>query len=60
MYKIKISNKAAKEIDKLPDFAFLKIDELIQKLKVQPRPVGVVKLIDIGGYRMRTGDYRIL
>jgi len=60
MYKIIISNKASKEIDNLPDRIFLKIDDIILKLKKKPRPVGSIKLTNLEEYRIRIGDYRLL
>jgi mRNA interferase RelE/StbE len=60
MYKIRISNRVVKEIDDLPNSAFIRVDDIIQNLKIQPRPFGSIKLTDIEGYRIKVGDYRIL
>jgi mRNA interferase RelE/StbE len=60
MYKVILSNKVIKEIDELPDNVFDKFDEVIQKLKSNPRPIGCMKLTDQEGYRVRFGKYRII
>ena len=40
MYKISISNRASKELDNFPDKIFLRIDDTIQSLKTNARPMG--------------------
>ncbi|MCH7826532.1 MAG: type II toxin-antitoxin system RelE/ParE family toxin [Bacteroidetes bacterium] len=32
----------------------------LEQLRVNPRPIGVQKLSDENGYRLRSGNYRIL
>jgi len=59
-YKIYIKPSASKDLDKLPDKEAQKILYLISKLAENPRPVGVQKLTDDEGYRIRSGNYRIL
>lgn len=60
MYKVVLSNKAEKELEKLQDDYFKKVDEVIFNLAHQPRPVGSLKLTEKEGYRIRVGNYRIL
>lgn len=60
MYKVKLSNKVIKYIDDLPDLIFKKFDEVIDKLKSEPRPFGCIKLTDFEAYRVRFGKYRII
>lgn len=60
MYKILLSNIAKKALDKLPDSVFQRIDKRIQSLKLEPRPVGCIKLSGNESYRIRVGDYRII
>jgi mRNA interferase RelE/StbE len=60
MYKIRLSNKVVKYLELLPKKDFLKIDTAILSLKINPRPIGIKKLVDIDGYRIRVGNYRIL
>ena len=60
MYKVVLSNKVIKEIDKLPEDIFQKVDKVIQDLKLDPRPVGSIKLTGSEGYRIKVSRYRIL
>lgn len=60
MYKIRLSNKVLKYLETIPKNDFLKIDAVILSLKNNPRPIGIKKLVDIEGYRIRVGNYRIL
>ena len=60
MYKIVISNTALKEINNLSDKMFIRVNNAINSLKDEPRPKGCKKLLNIVGYRIRVGDYRIL
>ena len=60
VYKINIKPSALKDLDSLPDKEVRKITDLIFKLKEMPRPVGIQKLTDAEGYRIRSGNYRIL
>lgn len=57
---IELSNKAEKELDKIPDTQALRISESILKLKETPFPTGYQKLGDGVGYRIRVGDYRVI
>jgi mRNA interferase RelE/StbE len=60
MYKIKLSNNVVKQLDKLDKSTYLRIYNKMQSLKENPRPIGSIKLTNADGYRIRTGDYRIL
>ena len=60
MFKILYSKKILKELNELDNFTYLKIRERILSLETEPRPVGSLKLTSDNGYRIRTGDYRIL
>ncbi|MDQ1265292.1 MAG: mRNA interferase RelE/StbE [Bacteroidota bacterium] len=60
MYKIGISNKVLKQIEKIDDSVYLRISNIIEKLENNPRPNGSIKLTDIEGYRIRAGNFRIL
>ncbi len=60
-YKLIILPRAEKELKKLPQKEFLKVDETILQLANEPRPAGCKKLQGIEDtYRVRVGDYRIL
>ncbi len=51
-------NSAEKSLDKIPFSEFVLIDKEIKSLKLNPRPLGCVKVGK--GFRIRFGNYRIL
>jgi len=59
-YKIYIKPSASKDLDVLPGKEVQKILFHIAQLQNEPRPVGIQKLTGSGGYRIRSGNYRIL
>jgi mRNA interferase RelE/StbE len=59
-YEIIIKPTAQKDLDKLPDKEVVKIARRLTQLQENPRPIGIQKLTDQEGYRIRIGDYRIL
>jgi mRNA interferase RelE/StbE len=59
-YQISISKTAQKQLDKLPDNITERLIRVIYELADDPRPVGHKKLKGRDGYRVRTGDYRII
>ena len=59
-YKIIIRPSASNDLDILPDKEAEKILSHIYKLQEEPRPVGIQKLTNEEGYRIRSGNYRIL
>lgn len=59
-YPIVLSKNAQKQLDKLPDNIAEPIFEAISGLGENPRPVGYKKLKGRNGYRIRTGNYRII
>ena len=59
-YKINIKPLAIKDLDFLPDKEVRKISLHLIQLKDNPRPIGVQKLSAQEGYRIRSGNYRIL
>lgn len=60
VYKVLIKPAAKKDLDKLPDKEVIKIIDRISQLKHNPRPIGIQKLTDKEGYRIRSGNHRIL
>jgi mRNA interferase RelE/StbE len=56
MYKILISNRAIKELQKIDNANYLKISDKILSLENVPRPIGSLKLTDDEGYRIRVGS----
>jgi len=60
-YQIIIKERAIKQLSKIPSKFGIKIDELIQSLATEPRPVNCKKLQGYDNfYRVRFTDYRIL
>ncbi len=60
MYEIFILPAAQKDLDKLETSVFSRILKKIRALSQDARSPGSLKLTDEDGYRLRTGDYRIL
>jgi mRNA interferase RelE/StbE len=60
IYTITISRLAQKQLDKLPDNIADRLIDAITELKYNARPVGYKKLKGRNGYRIRSGDYRII
>ena len=59
-YTAVLSKKAQKQLDKLSDFVAEPIMDAISGLEENPRPAGYIKLKGREGYRIRTGNYRII
>lgn len=59
-YRIELENRAVREFHSLPNEIAVRIEEAINALRHDPRPVGSKKLTAREGYRIRKGDYRIL
>ncbi|MBN8570063.1 MAG: type II toxin-antitoxin system RelE/ParE family toxin [Ignavibacteria bacterium] len=60
MHRVRISAQAIKELNKLNQSDFHKIDDKILSLELNPKPMGCIKLQGANAYRVRVGDYRIL
>jgi len=60
MYKLFILPSAQKDCDKLSQKIFSQIRSKLVILEHEPRPIGAIKMTSEEGYRIRTGDYRIL
>lgn len=59
-YRVLVKPSAQKDLDALPETEVIKIISKISNLENEPRPVGVQKLHDQDGYRIRSGNYRRL
>lgn len=59
-YFVSFSNQALKALEKIDEPHYSKIKKVIYSLSDDPRPVGIKKLTDRKGYRIRVGDYRII
>ena len=60
MYRTIIEHRAAKQIEALPNEIVELIVKEIERLKNNPRPHGVKKLVGDVGWRIRVRNYRIL
>jgi mRNA interferase RelE/StbE len=60
VYKIELETRARREYRDLPAHAREQVTDAIDDLQANPRPPGCKKLVGATGYRIRTGDYRIL
>ncbi len=60
MYKVKLSNKAVKELDKIDFQIVKKLFDKMKNLENNPMPVGSIKLKGENAYRIRLGNYRII
>lgn len=59
-YQIIIKPSAQKDLDKLPIKELGKIVAKLKLLEQNPRPIGIQKLSNDDGHRIRSGNYRIL
>ncbi len=59
-YTVELETRARREYQGLPILAREQVTDAIDDLEVNPRPPGCKKLVGEDGYRIRTGDYRIL
>jgi mRNA interferase RelE/StbE len=60
VYEFLLLPAAQKDLDNLEAPVFARILKKIRALLKDARPPGCLKLTDEDGYRIRTGDYRIL
>jgi len=60
VYKTYIIPSARRGLDRLDKKSFAQIRKKIISLASNPRPPGCLKLTAEEGYRVRSGDYRIL
>ncbi|HHF52474.1 MAG: type II toxin-antitoxin system RelE/ParE family toxin [Candidatus Aminicenantes bacterium] len=60
MYKILLLPTAQKDLDKFKGKTFDILVKKISSLKENPRPHGCLKLTAEQGYRIRSGNYRII
>ena len=59
-YKILLKPSALKDLDQLPDKEDNRLLSHIKNLSEEPRPIGIQKLSNQGGFRIRSGNYRVL
>ena len=59
-YSVNFSKRAVKELAKINEPFYSNIKQTIRTLAENPRPQGYKKLKGRDGYRIRTGDYRVI
>lgn len=59
-YTVFLSKKAQKQLDKFSDKIAEPIINVIAGLEENPRPFGYIKLRGRDGYRIKSGNYRII
>ena len=59
-YQIEIERSALKNLKKIPAIDRNKVIRSIEKLALNPRPVGSKKLTGREGWRIRIGNYRVI
>jgi len=59
-FKILLKPSATKDLDRLPVIEVKRLLSHITKLINDPRPIGIQKLTNDEGFRIRSGNYRIL
>jgi mRNA interferase RelE/StbE len=59
-YEVLILRRAQKELANLPKPNYLRMRDAIVALASNPRPTGCKKLTGREGWRIRSGDYRII
>lgn len=59
-YSLNFTKKAFKELEKINEPHYSAIKQAIQNLAINPRPNGYKKLKGRDGYRIRTGEYRVI
>lgn len=59
-YTVVLTKKAQKQLDKVSDKIAEQLIESISKLSNNPRPLGYKKLKGRDGFRIRSGNYRII
>lgn len=60
MYKLFILPSAQKDCDELPQKVLNQVKNKLLPLEREPRPFGAIKMTGEEGYRVKTGNYRIL
>lgn len=59
-YAVELESRARRELLDLPKNIQRRAADILDDLSNNPRPPGAKKLVGQDGYRVRTGDYRIL
>ncbi len=59
-YVVELETRARREFESLPREVQRRVGDAIDDLQSDPRPPGTKRLVGRSGYRVRTGEYRVL
>ena len=59
-YEVLILRRAQKELADLPKVDYARVRDTVAVLADAPRPPGCKKLVGRDGWRIRSGDYRVI
>jgi mRNA interferase RelE/StbE len=59
-YGVLILRRAQKELADLPKADYVRVRDAVAALANNPRPAGCKKLVGREGWRIRSGDYRVI
>jgi mRNA interferase RelE/StbE len=59
-YDVLILRRAQKELAGLPKADYVRVRDAVAALAYDPRPAGCKKLVGRDGWRIRSGDYRVI
>jgi mRNA interferase RelE/StbE len=59
-YEVLILRRAQKELAALPKADYVRVRDAVTALMDDPRPTGCKKLVGREGWRLRSGDYRVI
>jgi mRNA interferase RelE/StbE len=59
-YEVLILRRAQKELADLPKANYVRVRDAVAALADDPRPMGCKKLVGRDGWRIRSGDYRVI
>lgn len=59
-YEVFILRRAQKQLAGLPKQNYSRVRDVLAELAANPRPSGCKKLTGREGWRMRSGDYRVI
>ncbi len=60
MYRVDLSSRAEKDLDRLPPRTAERVIAVLRRLGENPRPSRTTKLAALQGYRVRVVGYRVL
>ncbi|HEX8503256.1 MAG TPA: type II toxin-antitoxin system RelE/ParE family toxin [Pyrinomonadaceae bacterium] len=59
-HSVLILRRAQKELASLPKVDYVRVRDAVSALADDPRPTGCKKLVGREGWRIRSGDYRVI